>query len=94
MMSNIYHSKSKRLEFDCHLPPNEIFFKLTVIVGNDEGVYPLKFVTSTLKVMWRIVQLDLYKEFGYENARDNPYFIEACRYYNFYAQYVQVLASK
>jgi hypothetical protein len=34
--------------------------------------------------MWRIIQLDLYKDFGYDTMRDNPYFVEACKHYNFY----------
>lgn len=66
--------------FDKHIVPSELYENLTEMVKNTDGNYSVSVLMRSYKVMWRLVQLDLYKEFGYESEKENPFFIESCLY--------------
>ena len=74
------------------IPPQTIVNALILIIKNENSQHSSQIVLTALQILDGMTCLDLIKEFKDMSDKKSPYFKEACKHFNFYAQTLRTLS--
>ena len=80
-------------QFFSEVPSAQTVADLVFLVKNEGERFSLEQVMNGLQVLDGLSCADLIKEFQGVDEKKNPYFKEACKYFNFYASLLRSLAQ-
>lgn len=76
--------KKKRLKFETYVPPTKLVQTMLMLIRVQAKPFAVTTVIGALKVLNRVIHLDVHPDFQYKSNAHNPYLTELCKYLDDY----------